>query len=98
MEKYKQEERYWHFDNDATSKIVDVLLEHSELPHVLPLAVQLEIFCWTSTGGLQHFSVSPRHILIKSKSGSHRRASPKSAPLLKSVKYLVIWLRGSHPR
>ena len=43
-------------------------------------------------------SEAVEHILIKSKSGSHRRASPKSAPLLKSVKYLVIWLRGSHPR
>ena len=28
----------------------DVLLEHGRLPHVLPLAVKLDFFCWTSTG------------------------------------------------
>ena len=33
---------YWHFDNGATSKVDDVLLDHGGLPHVLPLAVQLE--------------------------------------------------------
>ena len=32
----------WHFDNGATSKVDDVLLDHGGLPHVLPLAVQLE--------------------------------------------------------
>ena len=32
----------WHFDNDATSIFDDVLLEHSGLPHVLPLAVHLK--------------------------------------------------------
>ena len=34
----------WHFDNDATSKIDDVLTEHGGLLHVLPLAVQLSFF------------------------------------------------------
>ena len=29
----------WHFDNGATNKFDDVLLEHGGLPHVLPLAV-----------------------------------------------------------
>ena len=29
----------WHFDNSATSKFDDVLLEHGRLPHVRPLAV-----------------------------------------------------------
>ena len=43
----------WHFNNGATSKFDDVLLDHGGLPHVLPLAVQLGC-------GLQHFSVSPR--------------------------------------
>ena len=28
----------WHFDNGATRKIDDVLLEHDGLPHVLNLA------------------------------------------------------------
>ena len=31
------------FDNGATSKIEDVLSEHGELLHVLPLAVHLNI-------------------------------------------------------
>ena len=31
----------WHFKNDATSNIDDVLHDHVELPHVLPLAVHL---------------------------------------------------------
>ena len=31
----------WHFDNDATSKIDDVLTEHGGLLHVLTLAVNL---------------------------------------------------------
>ena len=31
-----------HFDNDATSKNDDVLLEHGRLPNVLPLAVHLD--------------------------------------------------------
>ena len=29
---------------------VDVLLVYVGLPYVLPLAVQLDFFCWTSTG------------------------------------------------
>ena len=33
-----------------TVKFDDVLLEHGGLPHVLPLAVQLDFFWWTSTG------------------------------------------------
>ena len=41
----------WHFDNDAASKIEDVLTEHGGLLHVLPLAVHLKyFFCWTSRG------------------------------------------------
>ena len=40
----------WHFDNDATSKIDDVLIEHGGLLYVLPLAVHLIFFCWTSRG------------------------------------------------
>ena len=35
---------YWHFDDDATSKIDDVLTEHGGLLHVLPLAVHPEFF------------------------------------------------------
>ena len=31
--------RCWHFDNGATWKIDDVLIEHGGLPHILPLAV-----------------------------------------------------------
>ena len=31
----------WHFDNDATSKIDDVLTEHGGLLYFLPLAVHL---------------------------------------------------------
>ena len=34
----------WHFDNDATSKIDDVLTEHGELLRVLPLTVHLRFF------------------------------------------------------
>ena len=34
----------WHFDNDATSKIDDVLTEHGGLLHVLPLVVHLRYF------------------------------------------------------
>ena len=34
----------WHFDNDATSKIDDILTEHGRLLHVLPLAVRLRFF------------------------------------------------------
>ena len=34
----------WHFDNDAESKIDDVLLEHGGLLHVLSLAVHPEFF------------------------------------------------------
>ena len=33
-----------HFDNRATSKFDDVLLDHSGLPHVLPLAIHLDFF------------------------------------------------------
>ena len=29
----------WHFDNSATSKIDDVITEHDELLHFLPIAV-----------------------------------------------------------
>ena len=36
--------------NDATSKIDNVLAEHGGLLHVLPLAVHLRFFCWTSRG------------------------------------------------
>ena len=39
-----------NFDNHAKSKIDDVLTEHSGLLHVLPLAVQLGFFVWTSRG------------------------------------------------
>ena len=34
----------WHFDNDGTCKIDDVLTEHGGLLHVLPLAVHLIFF------------------------------------------------------
>ena len=37
-------------DNGATSKFDDVLFEHGGLLHVLPLAVHLKFFGWTSTG------------------------------------------------
>ena len=40
----------WHFDNSAINKFNDVLLEHGGLPHVLPLGVHLNFFCWTSRG------------------------------------------------
>ena len=40
----------WHFDNGATSNFADVLLEHGGLPHVLPLAVYLNVLGWTSRG------------------------------------------------
>ena len=40
----------WHFDNDATSKIDDVLTEHGGLLLALPLAVHLRFFCWISRG------------------------------------------------
>ena len=36
--------RCWHFDNGSTSMIVDVLIEHGGLPHVLPLVVHLIFF------------------------------------------------------
>ena len=39
-----------HFDNGATSKFDDVLLEYGGLLHVLPLAVHLHFFGWTSKG------------------------------------------------
>ena len=35
----------------VTSKIDDVLTEHGGLLHVLPLAVHLRFFGWTSRGG-----------------------------------------------
>ena len=41
----------WHFDNDATSKIDDVLTEHGGLLHVLPLAVHPEFFLLDKLGG-----------------------------------------------
>ena len=34
----------WHFDNDAISKIDDVLTENGGLLHILPLAVHLRFF------------------------------------------------------
>ena len=34
----------WHFYNDPKRKIVDVLLEHVVLPHVIPLTVHLRFF------------------------------------------------------
>ena len=34
----------WHFDNDATSKITDVLTEHGGLLLALPLTVHLKLF------------------------------------------------------
>ena len=37
-------------DAGILSKFDDVLLEHGGLPHVLPLAVHLEFFGWTSRG------------------------------------------------
>ena len=40
----------WHFDNDSTSKIDDVLTEHGGLLYVHPLAVHLRFFFWTSRG------------------------------------------------
>ena len=41
----------WHFDNDASSKINDVLTEHGGLLHVLPLAVLLRFFFAGQVGG-----------------------------------------------
>ena len=41
----------WHFNNDATSKIDDVLTEHGGLLHVLPLAVHLRFFFAGQVGG-----------------------------------------------
>ena len=41
----------WHFDNDATIKIDDVLTEHGGLLHVLPLAVHPEFFLLDKWGG-----------------------------------------------
>mgnify|MGYP001190070507 CR=1 FL=1 len=35
---------YWHFGNDASIKINDVLTEHGGLLHVLTLAVHLRFF------------------------------------------------------
>ena len=40
----------WRFDNGATSKFDDVLLVHGGLHHVIPLAVHLHFFGWTSRG------------------------------------------------
>ena len=34
----------WHFDNGATSKFDDVLLDHGGLPYVISLAVNLDFF------------------------------------------------------
>ena len=34
----------WHFDNGATSKFDNVLLDQGGLSHVLPLAVHLSFF------------------------------------------------------
>ena len=41
----------WHFDYGATSKNDDALSEHVVLLCVLPLAVHLTFFSWTSRGG-----------------------------------------------
>ena len=41
---------FWHFNTDAACKIDDVLPEHGGLLHVIPLAVKLRFFCWTSRG------------------------------------------------
>ena len=39
----------WNFENGASSKIDDILVEDGGLLHVLPLAVQLQFFFgWTS--------------------------------------------------
>ena len=38
----------WHFDNGASSRIDDVLAEDGGLLNVLPLAVHLKLFLWTS--------------------------------------------------
>ena len=46
----------WHFDNDAKSKIDDVLTEHGGLLHVLPLAVHLSFFAGQVGGTiLRHY-------------------------------------------
>ena len=53
----------WHFDNDAISKIDDVLTEHGGLLHILPPTVYLRFFCWTSRGTALNFSYSLRFIV-----------------------------------
>ena len=45
---------YLHFENGATSKIDDVLIEHGDLTNVLPLAVHLKFYWWTSRGDHCH--------------------------------------------
>ena len=50
--------RCCHFENGATSKIDDVLLEHGGLPYGLPLTVHLHSEKFFGVGGLQDFSVS----------------------------------------
>ena len=42
----------WHFDNDATHKIEDVLTEHGGLLHVLPLAVHCPLPTQTVSYGI----------------------------------------------
>ena len=41
----------WHFDNDATYKIDDALIEHGGLLHVLPLPVHLKSY-WVGGGNI----------------------------------------------
>ena len=48
----------WNFDNDATSKIDDVLTEHGGLLHVLPLAVHLGFFAGQVGGTILNLSYS----------------------------------------
>ena len=47
-----------NFDNDATSKIDDVLTEHVGLLHVLPLAVHLSFFAGQVGGTILNLSYS----------------------------------------
>ena len=41
---------YLFFDYGTISKVDDVLLEHSGLPHILPLTIHLTLFCRSSRG------------------------------------------------
>ena len=53
----------WHFDNDATSKIYDVLTEYVGLLHVLPLTVHLRFFAGQVGGTTLNLSYSLRFIV-----------------------------------